>query len=159
MHNFSWIFKIVFQHIKLNVIIGMNVSNNLLLYIWAGVRWQLSSCVRSCQDHCRLHCCYWETANWTLSTGLGWRLFVDNDFWRTRFLKWANSSGHFFEGEFSWPLLVTSRGHSLSMIILLLRWIFMDVFCVNSSGHFLMVTNSANTVDQPTQRVRGRSPY
>ena len=38
-------------------------------------------------------------------------------------------------------------------------WIFMEIFWVNSSGHFLMViTNSANTVSQPTQGVRGQSP-
>ena len=31
----------------------------------------------------------------------------------------------------------------------------MDIFLVNSSGHFLMaITNSANTVGQPMQGVR-----
>ena len=38
----------------------------------------------------------------------GWRLLVD-----TFLSKWANSSGHFLRYEFSWTLLVTSRGHIL----------------------------------------------
>ena len=64
------------------------------------------------------------------------------------FSKWANSSGHF--------LRVNSSGHLLSTTILLLGRIFVDIFGLNSSGHFLMViTNSANTVDQPTQGVWG----
>ena len=36
--------------------------------------------------------------------------------------------------------------------------ILVDIFWVNSSGHFLMViTNSANTVEQPTQGVWGEA--
>ena len=72
------------------------------------------------------------------------RFLADNDFSWTLFSKWANSSG------------VNSRGHFLSMRIPLLGWIFMDIFLVNSSGHFLMVIT--NTVGQPTQGVRGPSP-
>ena len=35
----------------------------------------------------------------------------------------------------------------------------MDIFLVNSSGHFLMViTNGANTVGQPMQGMRGVKP-
>ena len=82
---------------------------------------------------------------------MGWRLLMDSDFSWTLFSKWANSNGHFQR--------VNSRGHFLSMRIPLLGWIFVDIFLVNSSGHFLMlITNSANTVGQPTRGVRGQSP-
>ena len=52
------------------------------------------------------------------------------------------------DNDFLWTLLVTSP------------WVnFRGHFLVNSSGHFLMViTNSANTVGQPTQRVPGKAP-
>ena len=77
---------------------------------------------------------------------LGWRILED-----TFFSKWMNSSGHFQRMNF--------RGNFLSTRILLLGCIFVNIFWVNSSGHFLMViTNSANTVDQPMQGVRGQSP-
>ena len=60
------------------------------------------------------------------------------------FSDWANSSGHF--------LRVNSSGQLLSTTILLLGRIFVDIFGLDSSGHFLMViTNSANTVDQPRE--------
>jgi hypothetical protein len=52
------------------------------------------------------------------------------------------------DSDFSWPLLVNSRRHFLSTRILLLGCIFVDIFLVNSSVHFLMViTNSANAGD------------
>ena len=74
------------------------------------------------------------------------------------FLKWANSSGHFLEVEFSWTLLVNSRWHFLSTRIAVLGGIFVNISLVNSSRHFWMViTNSTNTVGQPTtQGVQGR---
>ena len=54
------------------------------------------------------------------------------------FSKWGTSCGHCQR--------VTSRGHFLvTSCGSFLRWIFVDIFWVNSSGHFLMVIiNSAN---------------
>ena len=75
------------------------------------------------------------------------------------FSKLVNSSGHFLRVNSLGQFLVNSHEHFLSMRILLLGWIFVDIFWVNSSGHFFMViTNSANTVDQAMQGVRGQKP-
>ena len=41
----------------------------------------------------------------------GWRHFVDNDISWTLFIKMGDISWTFFEGDFPWTFLVTSRGH------------------------------------------------
>ena len=54
------------------------------------------------------------------------------------------SSGHFFSKWVNYRERVNSGGH----------------FLVNSSGHFLtVITNSADTVGQPMQGMRGQSPW
>ena len=94
--------------------------------------WRHAQCVNSNLD-----------ANIGMETSRGQWLLVDPFFQNGRILV--------DKEKFSWALLVNSRGHFLFTRIPLLGWIFMDIFLVNSSGHFLMViTNSANTVGQPT---------
>ena len=88
------------------------------------------------------------TAACSLKTG--WRLLVDTFF----------QNGQILVDSFrGWILVDTFGEFFLSTRIPLLGWIFVDIFLVNSSGHFLMViTKSANTVGQPMQGVQGRSP-
>ena len=85
-----------------------------------------------------------------------WRLFVDNDFLWTLFSKWTNSSGH-FQRVNSLGGLVNSCGHFLSTRILLLECISVDIFWVNSSGHFLMVIT--NMLIRQRRGCGGDSPF
>ena len=72
---------------------------------------------------------------------LGWRHFVDNDISWTLFFKMGDFSRTLSKDDFSWTLF----GDFLWTRSPLFGWIFMDIFWVNSSRHFLMVTkNSAN---------------
>ena len=132
---------------------GHNKFENMIL------RWDFESCVhvKIPKENRKKDCTHFCLHIFAIDILVKWATEWDGDFLGTVnsrghfFSKWANSSGYF--------LRVNSRGHCLSTRIPLLWWIFVDIFWVNFSGHFLMViTNGANTVGQPQLGVRAESP-
>ena len=94
----------------------------------------------------RRRCCYLLANQYgrvrghsiTMWTRWGWRHFVDNDISWTLFFKMGDFSWTLL-GDFSWTLLSTRSPF--------FGWIFVDIFWVNSSGHFLVVIINSARLD------------
>ena len=72
---------------------------------------------------------------------------MDNDISWTLFFKMVNFSWTYSKGDFTWTLFGDFSWMLLSTRSALFGLLFVDVFWVNSSGHFLMVImKSANTI-------------
>ena len=72
---------------------------------------------------------------------LGWRHFVDSDILWTLFSKFGDISRTLSKGDFSWTLFGDISWTLLSTRSPLFGWLFVDIFWVNSSGHWII--NSA----------------
>jgi hypothetical protein len=88
---------------------------------------------------------WWQHDNSLQLVKLEWRHFVDNDISWILFFKMGDFSWTLSKGDFSWTLFGDFLWTLLSTRSPLFGWIFVEIFWVNSSGHFLMVIiNSAN---------------